>query len=253
MKSLEIVDCSTSQKSFAVPALVATIGPAGKRPAASQISARTEHSALAQLSEAEKLRLLRRRIRRDAQCGQYESAIRLLSYLIYHHPGQANDYNNRGLMYQYRQQWSKAMADFNQALTLQPTADRIYNNRANCYAAQQDWLNALDDYDRAIDINPFNMRARINQAVTFREMGQYEDALECFDIAMFFGQPNASLLAERGRTNHLHGHWNCAARDYGLALEALRTDAVCLARSRSVLKKRVQLWEKALLAAGTQP
>ncbi|MEM8805193.1 MAG: tetratricopeptide repeat protein [Cyanobacteria bacterium P01_G01_bin.38] len=239
MPSLEIVNDSAD------PNATSALKPI---PASKQWGTATNQSVLSKLSEADKRRLLRRRVHRDARRGNYQSAIRILSYLIHRDPDRADYYNNRGLMYQYSQQWSQALADFNQALSQQPTADRIYNNRANCYAAQQDWLRAIDDYDRAIDLNPFNMRARINQAITFRDMGQYEDALDCLDIAMFFGPPSAKLYAERGRTYHLHDHWNCAMGDYQRSLDALDTDTQRPHDNPKVLKKRIYYWMQSLLA-----
>jgi tetratricopeptide (TPR) repeat protein len=143
-------------------------------------------------------------------------------------------------MHYYCRQWAPAIDDFNQALKLHPEADRIYNNRANCYAAQGNWQMAIADYDRAIDLNPFNMRARINQAITFRDIGQYEEALACFDIALFMGSAQATIYAERGRTHHLNGHWNCAMGDYQRALDNLtNSDPVTLPQT---LRRRVIRW-----------
>jgi tetratricopeptide (TPR) repeat protein len=185
---------------------------------------------------------LRGQIHQAVQQGNYEAAIRILNHLIDQYPNQAEYYSNRGLMHYYCRQWAAAIADFNRALALQPNADRVYNNRANCYAAQGHWQVAIADYDRAIDLNPFNMRARINQAITFRDIGYYEEALACFDIALFMGSARATIYAERGRTHHLNGHWNCAMGDYQRALDTITTQGQDPVTSGLALQNRVHRW-----------
>lgn len=200
-------------------------------------------------SEADILRQLRRRVRWEARQGNYTTAIQILNHLVSRYPNQPEYYSNRGLMYYYRCQWSAAIADFNRALALQPDSDRIYSNRANCYAAQGNWQIAIADYDRAIDLNPFNMRARINQAITFRDIEQYEEALACFDIALFMGSARATIYAERGRTHHLNGHWNCAMGDYQRALAVLKAEEPDSITPPQTLKKRVFRWIDELTCA----
>ncbi len=162
--------------------------------------------------------LLKKRAHWEAAQENYAAAIQLLTRLIKFEPETAEHYVNRGLMYSHARQTDRALADYDQALEINPEFDRAYSNRANLYASQHSWAEAIADYDDAIDINPLNVRARINQAITFREMGHYEEALTCLDIALFFHPESACIYAERGRTYHLRGDWNCAIADYNTAL-----------------------------------
>lgn len=173
------------------------------------------------ISPADTTLLLRRQVSLAVQQKNYGQAIVLLDHLITRDPKNADHYANRGLMQYSLHQLEKALADYDQALILNPLLDKVYNNRANLYATQQNWDAAIADYDCAIDINPLNTRARINQAITFREMGNYEEALACLDIAMFFQPTGAVLHAERGRIYHLQGEWNCAIAEYNKALSLI--------------------------------
>jgi tetratricopeptide (TPR) repeat protein len=155
---------------------------------------------------------------RSAKKGDYTKAIALLNELIQHHPQNAVDYNNRGLIYFQSGQKQKALGDYNTALQLNPNLAGAYNNRANYYAACGELAAALDDYDQAIDLNPSYVRAWINRGITLRDLEQYEEAIENFEIALLFGQLEAYIWAERGRTYHLWGDWNCAIADYRRAL-----------------------------------
>ena len=176
--------------------------------------------------------------------GNYTSAIALLDQLIALRPDNAVNYNNRGLMYLRNNQIIEALCDLSLALEINPHLDSAYNNRANCYAAQGELTEAIADYDVALDLNPGNLRAWINQGIAFRELGMYDLALENFDIALIIGDSlQARIYAERGRSYHLRGDWNCAVADYQKALKLLaqRPDL-------TNYEQKVQAWLNRLLA-----
>ncbi len=156
-----------------------------------------------------------------AQEGDYGGAIALLNQLIDRHPDNAIDYNNRGLVYFQSGQRALAIRDYKTALKLNPQLASAYNNRANYYAACVQLAAAITDYDQAIDLNPSYVRAWINRGITLRDLEQYEQAIENFDIALLLGQLAGHIYAERGRTYHLWGDWNCAIADYRRVLTYL--------------------------------
>jgi tetratricopeptide (TPR) repeat protein len=161
-------------------------------------------------------------VKAKANQGDYVVAIALLDQLIAMRPNHAVNYNNRGLMYFRNNQIIEALCDLSLALEINPHLDSAYNNRANCYAAQGDLPEAIADYDLALDLNPGNLRAWINQGIAFRELELYELGLENFDIALLISDAlQDRIYAERGRTYHLRGDWNCAISDYQTALNIL--------------------------------
>ena len=171
-----------------------------------------------------------------AQQGDYTKAIALLSYLIDHHPENAVDYNNRGLIYFQSGDRQKALRDYNKALDLNSKLASAYNNRANYYAACGQLTAALSDYEQALDINPHHVRAWINSSITLRDLEEYGEAIENLEIAMLFGQLKGHIWAERGRTYHLWGDWNCAIADYRRALAKLP-----LLKDKDVIGYRLRL------------
>ena len=163
-----------------------------------------------------------------AQQGRFAAAIALFDHLIATHSQSAIDYNNRGLVHFQSGQPEKALADYERALQLNPRLANVYNNRANYYAAEGRLAEAIADYETALDLDPGNVRAWINQGITFRELEMYEQSVENFDFALRFLLATADqsplighIYAERGRTAHLRGDWNCAIADYHRALEKL--------------------------------
>ena len=194
-------------------------------------------------TSAIKDRQLRQLVGEKARSGDYPAAIALLAKLIERHPGSAVDYNNRGLMYFENGQHAEALADYNQALKINPRLDSAYNNRANCHVAQGNWAEAIADYQVALDFNPANIRTWINQGITFRQLGLYDLALENFDLALVLGKRlKGRIYGERGRTYHLRGDWNCAIADYQNALAKLQTK-----RSARSYQKKVETWLNQLL------
>lgn len=211
------------------------------------------------LSHSDRALLLRQQAFDRAQQGDLAQAIDLFTLLISGNPSSASNFNNRGLLHFQQGDYELALADYNQALRLNPQLAKVYNNRANCYAAMGELEAAIDDYDTAIDLDPTDVRARLNQGITFRQLELFELAIECFELAIQFSQLiNATdtmrvsstleghLYAERGRTYHLLGDWNCAIADYHRALLQLPLNGERLALSQR-LRKQVKNWMEELL------
>ncbi|MBT9313757.1 tetratricopeptide repeat protein [Leptothoe kymatousa] len=171
----------------------------------------------------------------------YGQGLRLLNYLIAQEPSNADYYSHRGLIYYHCHQWSQALGDYSQALRLNPSGDEIYSSRAKCNAIMGYWHAAISDYDCAINLNPCNLMARLEQGILLRNLKLYDDAITCFDLALFFGSLKAHVYAERGRTYHLDGHWNCAIGDYERSL-ALLTQS-----PNSALAAKLEVWMHELL------
>ncbi|MBD2460270.1 tetratricopeptide repeat protein [Oscillatoria sp. FACHB-1407] len=200
-------------------------------------------SSISNLSQGDRDILLRQRALAEVQQGNYLEAIALFTELIERNPDSATDYNNRGLVYFQGGQWEAALADYNRAIELNPRLDSVYNNRANYHASQGDLLEAILDYDTALDLNPGNIRAWINQGITFRDLKMYEQAVECFDLALCMGhQLEGHIYAERGRTYHLWGDWNCAIADYNRAIEALAQPKQATTGLAARLRLQVNVW-----------
>jgi tetratricopeptide (TPR) repeat protein len=195
-----------------------TLLPSGKR-------VKMLPSIMAQtLDRSDRDHLLRQQSLFAAQRGNFVLALAGLDSLINRYPQSAPDFNNRGLVNFQAGNWAAAIADYDQAIALDEELANAYNNRANYYAAKGDLFAAVADYQTAIEIDPTNIRAWINQGITFRELEMYIPALDNFEEALDLVAEeedmshyiflSAHIFAERGRTHHLFGDWNCALSDY---------------------------------------
>jgi len=198
------------------------------------------------LNHTEQEAILRQRALLETQHGNHAKAIDIFSELIGRSPNNANHYSNRGLVYFKNGELEAAVADYNHAIALNPRLDSAYNNRANYYAAQGLYLEAILDYDVALDLNPANVRAWINQGITFREVEMYDRALESLDLALCLGKLEGHIYAERGRTYHLRGDWNCAIGEYYRGLEELSQSGSDPSTLRLYLQ--IETWLEELLS-----
>ncbi|MBW4520869.1 MAG: tetratricopeptide repeat protein [Scytolyngbya sp. HA4215-MV1] len=211
-------------------------------------------AALSHQHQQESVLHLRQRALMKAQQGHFAEAIAVFDRLITANPNSAIDYNNRGLVHFQSGQSESALLDYDRALQLNPRLANVYNNRANYYAAAGRLAEAIADYGMAIDLDPGNIRAWINQGITFRDLEMYEQAVENFDFALQFLLATTAtsplighLYAERGRTSHLLGDWNCAIADYCRALEKLPEAAIDSADISLRLRLQVTNWLSELI------
>jgi len=82
-------------------------------------------------------------------------------------------YTNRGVEYEIKKDFDKAIADHDQAIKIDPKNPAAYNNRGNAYAGKQDWEHAIADFDMAIKLNPKYAEAFFNRGQAKRNKGDF--------------------------------------------------------------------------------
>ncbi|MDB9525632.1 tetratricopeptide repeat protein [Oscillatoria sp. CS-180] len=199
----------------------------------------------------ESVKQIRKKIRQAVDNRDFIRAIALLNRLMAKHTATAEDYSNRGLIHLWSGHPYKAIKDFDQAIALNPNLPAAYNNRANYYAAQGAKESAIADYERTIDLNPFHVRARINRAITLRDLGRYDAALESLEEALLFRKMTGEIYAERGRTYHLRGDWNCAIADYRHALTFFDTHTHTTMPEMPSRRRQIMIWLNHLQTAAS--
>jgi len=65
-------------------------------------------------------------------------------------------YRNRANLYFNKHDWDKAIADYTQAIRLDPNDDEKYNDRGAAYYNKGDFDSAIADFESALRINPNN-------------------------------------------------------------------------------------------------
>jgi len=123
-------------------------------------------------------------------------------------------FTNRGLAYKSKGQWDRAIADFSEAIRLQPDFVTAFNNRGNIYYGQGQFDRAIEDYDKAIRLNPELAEAFSNRGNVYRKKGQFDRAIEDYDKAIHLKPGNGRMFANRGLAYEKKGAPDQALRDF---------------------------------------
>src|SRR6476646_4048262 len=92
--------------------------------------------------------------------------------------GLAFAFNNRGIAYQNKGQYDRAVQDYDHAIKLNPKYAEAFYDRSNTYVAKGQYDRAIQDYDQAIKLNPNFASAFNNRGVAYAHKEQYERAIK---------------------------------------------------------------------------
>jgi tetratricopeptide (TPR) repeat protein len=84
----------------------------------------------------------------------YAKAIADFSQAIKLNPKYVPAYINRGLIWETIHEYEKTIADFNEAIKLEPKYAAAYNNRGTVWHEKGEYDKAIADYSEAIRLNP---------------------------------------------------------------------------------------------------
>jgi tetratricopeptide (TPR) repeat protein len=130
-------------------------------------------------------------------------------------------YDNRGIAWHAKGENDRAIADYSEAIKLNPKDALPYDNRGTAWRDKGDRARALADYNLAIKINPNNAAAYNNRGNVRREGGDYKRAVADYTEAIRLEPKFAVAYCNRGKAWHASGEDARASADYA---EATRLD-----------------------------
>jgi len=131
----------------------------------------------------------------------------------------AGTYNARGFAKQKKGDLDGAMADYNQAIKLNPKFAGAYNNRGNIRLGRGDLNGAMADYNQAIQLDSKYYRAYNNRGlVRFRE-GDLNGAIADYDQAISLNPKYGLAYRNRGHAKEKKGDLNGAIADFDRAIK----------------------------------
>ena len=89
-----------------------------------------------------------------AEKGQHEKAIADYSEAIRLDPKDASSCSNRGVSWAKKGQQDKAIADYSEAIRLDPNDVRTYVRRARARIESREYDQGIADFDKAIELDP---------------------------------------------------------------------------------------------------
>jgi len=94
------------------------------------------------------------RITRLLMCLAFVALVAMFVLAYVNRVAPRNGYVNRGIAWQNKKQYDKAIGDYNEAIRLDPTFALAYNNRGNAWRDKKEYAKAIADYNDAIRLDP---------------------------------------------------------------------------------------------------
>jgi tetratricopeptide (TPR) repeat protein len=165
----------------------------------------------------------------DAQdCGQIADLDRTLSgctkvlaLKTLKEPLHSAAYVLRGRAYAMKGDVDRAIADYTEAIRIDPKAPFALTFRGGAYYTKGDYDRAIADLDEAIRINPKNADAYSNRAMSFAARNDNDRAIADYNEAIRLGPPFAPFHLNRGYVYHKKHDYDRAIADYS---DAIRID-----------------------------
>lgn len=105
-------------------------------------------------------------------------------------------HNNRGNAYDDMGDTAKAIADYDQALRLNPLFTETYFNRAFARHRLGRYQDALKDYDRLLSLEPSLASGYFNRSFTWAALGRYDKAVADTQKALELSPGNAKYAEQ---------------------------------------------------------
>jgi tetratricopeptide (TPR) repeat protein len=158
----------------------------------------------------------RARARDDMQ--DWDGAIADYGEAIALDPKRASAYFNRGADWFDKGDDDRAIADFNIAISLEPSDSQAYSSRGSAFLHKGKVDAAILDFQQAIEADPGNGRAHAELGSALAATGEQEKAIAAYDEAIRIDPTDVTALVNRGIARAAKGGFDHAIADYDTAL-----------------------------------
>ena len=154
-------------------------------------------------------------------------------------------YQSRGIAWIARQDYDKAIADFDEAIRRDPSISGLYNNRGNARRKKRSLDAAIADYSKAIQLDARNVRAYNNRSLAWAEKQQHRKAIADATTALTIDPHNSAAYNNRGVSWRELAEYTKAIADYNQAIRLTPNDAIAFG-NRGFAWKQKGNYRKAL-------
>jgi tetratricopeptide (TPR) repeat protein len=133
-------------------------------------------------------------------------------------PDLARCYYNRGVSYAAKEDNDRAIADYSEAIRLDPTLYPPLINRGLIYFDNNDYGRAIADFSEAIRLNPKQALGFFNRGYVYAIQADTDRAIADLNEAIRLDSNYAKSFLWRGYVNSNLGNHDAAASDFGRVL-----------------------------------
>jgi len=130
----------------------------------------------------------------------------------------AKYFNDRGNELFKQNQYDLAIANYNKAISLDPSYKFAYYNRGVVYGAKNEYDLAIQSYTKTISLDPNYTSAYNNRGNAYREIAKYELALPDFSKAISLNPNYKDAYNGRGLIYMRMGEYSLSVNDYVKAI-----------------------------------
>ncbi len=150
----------------------------------------------------------------------YQKAIADFSEAIRLNPLDGSPYIGRGASYSVLQDFKKAIVDFDEALKLAPKQAFTHMQRGMAYHQTGDADRALADYTAAHELTPKDPSPLVNRGIIYyTKKGKFDAAIDDFNEALRLNPKEINALINRGVTYRQKNDPDAAIGDFGKAID----------------------------------
>ncbi len=150
--------------------------------------------------------------------GELETSIADYNEAIRLNPNYDKAFNNRGIAYWAKGELDRAIADYTEAIDLNSEFDWPYYNRGLAYKSKGELDRAIADYTEAIRLNPEDAAAYNNRGNAYSDKGELERAIADYTEALRLDPEHANAFVGRGNAYSDKGELEAAIADYTEAI-----------------------------------
>jgi tetratricopeptide (TPR) repeat protein len=124
----------------------------------------------------------------------------------------------RGNDWYSKNEYDKAIGEFNDAIRLDPTYTDAYDDRGLVWCDKREYGKAIAEYNQALAINPDDANACNRRGIVWMRKGEYDKAVADFSEAIRIASNYADAYKNRGAVWKMRGEYGKAISDYNQAL-----------------------------------
>jgi tetratricopeptide (TPR) repeat protein len=146
--------------------------------------------------------------------GEFSKAMADANESIRLNPRYYGGYLERGIVYRRTGSLDKAINDYDMTIRLKPNYDWAYYDRAIAYGLKGDYEQSIRDSTEAIRLNPNEADFYNNRAVSYQSIGKLDKALADYDTAIRLAPKELINYCGRANVFEEKGQLDKASADY---------------------------------------
>ena len=150
--------------------------------------------------------------------GECDKSIADFTEAVRLNPQSASAYFDRGRAWYFKQEFDKAIADYSEAIRLDPREAKAYHNRGYTWNSKQEYDKAIADYNEAIRLDPKEAKAYGNRGNAWNSKQEYDKAIADYNKAIRIAPESAHAYVRRGLSWGSKGAYDKAIVDYNRAI-----------------------------------